>query len=135
MEKKTVDISKLAAREAKRLTKLLQSCEVSETRMKALASVIENVAWMKIKLDETRAGIEADDDNGVAVPYDNGGGQSGVRENPMFKGYESLWKSYMSGMDKILAALPAEVVKAETKEEAKPKSILELVRDKHKKEA
>ena len=41
----------------------------------------------------------------------------------------------MSGMEKILAALPPEVVKVEEKENTSPKSVLDLVRAKHQKEA
>ena len=126
------NIKTLAAKEARRLTKLLKNANVSDVRMNGLKSIIDNVAWMKIKLDDARESIKT---SSVVIPYDNGGGQMGLRENPLFKGYESLWKSYMSGMEKILAALPPEVAKAEEKVEEKPKTILELVRNKHQKGA
>ncbi|MBO7423218.1 MAG: hypothetical protein J6T99_07530, partial [Oscillospiraceae bacterium] len=135
MPKKIADFNTANNREIRRLTKILRDCEVSEARLKSLQSVIENVAWMKAKLDETRHQIEAGELKSITIPYDNGGGQTGIRENPLFKGYESLWKSYMSGMEKILAALPPEAVKAEEKEDAPPKSVLDLVRAKHQKEA
>lgn len=125
-------IKTLAAKEVRRLTKLLKNANVSDARMNGLKSIIDNVAWMKIKLDDARESIKT---SSVVIPYDNGGGQMGLRENPLFKGYESLWKSYMSGMEKILATLPPEVAKAEEKAEEKPKTILELVRNKHQKGA
>lgn len=118
--------------EVERLTGLLYDAEVSERRIKSLSSVIENTAWMKIKLDDARDAIKG---SNVVIPYDNGGGQSGIRENPLFKGYESLFKTYMQGMDRILSALPAEKVKEVEQEIEKPKTVLELVRNKHKKEA
>ena len=117
--------------EKQRIYALLFSCDISDARMKALEPVIDNVAWMRGKLDETRAAIK---NSGVAIQYDNGGGQKGIRENPLFKGYSSLWKSYMSGMDKILAALPPEIAKEETPQD-KPATVLEMVRAKHKKDA
>ena len=96
-----------------------------------LEPVITNVAWMRIKLDETRRAIA---NSTVAIPYDNGGGQAGIRENPVFKGYESLYKSYMGGMRSILDCLPP-VKATEAAPVEKPKSVLEMVRLKHGKEA
>lgn len=117
--------------EKQRLTALLFDCNISEKRMSALDPVIDNVSWMRVKLDDTREAIK---NSGVVIAYDNGGGQKGLRENPLYKGYASLWKSYMSGMAKVLESLPPEVVR-EAVDENKPKTVLELVRAKHQKEA
>lgn len=116
--------------EAKRLKELLEKAEVDPERIEALEPVIDNVAWMRAKLDEVRAEIV---DEGIVIAYDNGGGQTGVRENPAYKGYESLWRSYMLGIAKILEALPAQTAKEEKKEidEGKPKNVLALVQAKH----
>ena len=121
-------------KEMKRLKKLLKDAGVSTSRMKMLEPVIENVAWMKIKLDQAREKIK---NSGIVMPYDNGGGQTGIRENPAFKGYEALWKSYMAGMSKLLETMPPEVIEAEekTEKEQAPVTVLELIRTKHKKEA
>ena len=126
-----MDEEVLALEEAQRIIDLLNGYNVNKHRINMLSSVIENVSWMKVKLDKTREAIKT---SSVVIPYDNGGGQKGIRENPLFKGYESLWKSYISGMEKILAALPAEA-QAIKEEVEKPKTMLELVRNKHKKEA
>ena len=100
--------------------------------MDALQPVIENTAWMKAKLDDARAAIKTAQ---IVVTYNNGGGQKGIRENPLFKGYEALWKSYMHGMNRILDSLPPEIVQAETEIIERPQTTLELIRNKHKKEA
>ena len=113
--------------EKNRILDLLTDNGIKETRIDALLPVIENVAWMKIKLDDAREAIA---ESSVAIPYDNGGGQTGIRENPLFKGYESLWKSYMSGMCKILEAFPVEKIEKEV-EQQKPATVLELVRGRH----
>lgn len=118
--------------EIKRLKDILVDANVSERRIKTLEPIIENVAWMKIKLDDARDKIAS---SSVVIPYDNGGGQSGIRENPLFKGYESLWKSYMTGMAKIIECLPEEEAKSELEKAEQPKTMLELVRNKHKKDA
>lgn len=117
--------------EKDRLTAILFDCGVSENKISVLDPIIENTVWMRIKLDATREKIKT---SPAVVKYDNGGGQTGIRENPYYKAYESLFKSYMSGMDKILSFLPKDTAQ-EIKEVEKPKSVLELVRDKHKKEA
>ena len=117
--------------ERQRIEALLFSCGISDSRMKALEPVIDNVAWMRAKLDEARETIKG---SGVAIPYDNGGGQKGIRENPLFKGYHALWKSYMSGMNAFLSCLPPEVAK-EIEPPDKPQTVLELVRERHKKDA
>ena len=120
--------------EKTRIKRLLKESGTSDARMKMLEPVIENVAWMKIKLDQAREKIK---NSGIVMPYDNGGGQTGIRENPAFKGYEALWKSYMAGMNKLLEAMPPEVIEAEeeTEKEQAPVTVLELIRTKHKKEA
>ena len=125
------NLEKQAKSESDRIKQLLNDCNVPESRIYLLESIIENVSWMKVKLDEARELIKK---SSVAIPYDNGGGQKGVRQNPIFSGYESLFKSYMAGMGKILECLPKDVAEQAVEVE-KPKSVLELVRDKHKKEA
>lgn len=121
--------NKEAAKEKKRIVKLLKDGGVSERRLSALAPIIEHTSWMKVKLDST---IEAIKQSQVAIAYDNGGGQKGIRENPLFKGYEGLWRSYMAGMKEILAALPEEQAKEEEEKIEEPRNVLELVRSKHK---
>ena len=124
-----VESSTFAEEENRRILDILAANGMKETRIAALRPIIENVAWMKVKLDDTREKIKT---SSVVVPYDNGGGQKGIRENPLFKGYESLWKSYMTGMCRILECLPAETVAHEEKQVESPATVLELVRKKHK---
>lgn len=122
----------LAKKEVKRIKKLLSEFGISENKIKLIETVIENTAWMKVKLDEARNVVK---ESTIVISYDNGGGQKGLRENPIFKGYESLWKSYMSGMNIILSSLPNEVVVKETEKVEEQKTMLELIREKHKKNA
>ena len=121
-----------ATAEVERLRRLLFDYGVEENRIELIEPLIENTAWMKVKLEEAREAIKT---SNVVIPYDNGGGQTGLRENPLFKGYESLFKSYMSGMRVILDNLPPQAEGVRKEEIEKPKTMLELVRDKHRKEA
>lgn len=123
-------LEKIAMSEAERLRALLFNCGVNQTYVDFLETTIENTAWMKAKLDDAREQIR---NTSVAIPYDNGGGQKGIRENPLFKGYENLFKSYMSGLKQILDVLPKEAVAIKDAEIEAPKTTLELIRNKHKK--
>ena len=127
-----IEIKERAEEEQTRITQIMKDAGVSDKRIKMLEPVILNTAWMKAKLDDAREAIK---NSNIVISYDNGGGQKGIRENPLFKGYESLWKAYMNGMDRILTNLPQEVAKIEAEEAQKPKTMLELVRNKHIKEA
>ena len=126
------EIKLRAEEERSRIVGLLTDVGVSEKRMKLMEPVILNTAWMKAKLDDSREAIKY---SNIVISYDNGGGQKGIRENPLFKGYEALWKSYMLGMSKIMDCMPPEVVKVEMEQIEKPKTMLELVRSKHTKDA
>ena len=109
--------------EKKRIESLLEMAGVSPEERALLEPVIENVTWMKKKLDEARRMIE---NASITVPYQNGGGQAGVRENPAFKAYEGLWKSYMLGVAKVMEFLPE--AKAEvTRQTDQPQTVLEKI--------
>lgn len=126
------DQRKRVQKERRRIVNILKAAGVAEHEIKIRDPMIENVAWMKIKLDDSRDAIKT---SKIVISYDNGGGQKGIRENPLFKGYENLWRSYMNGMSAILEALPESAADLKTKESEKPKTMLELVRTKHKLDA
>jgi len=126
------EIKARAEEEQNRIIELLNEVGISAKKMKLLEPIVLNTAWMKVKLDDAREAIK---NSNIVISYDNGGGQKGIRENPLFKGYESLWKAYMQGMSKIVECLPQEEIKQEAERVETTKSVLELVRGKHKKEA
>ena len=126
-----LEIKARADQEQQRILDLLKEVGISDKRMKLLGPIIQNTAWMKAKLDDAREAIK---NSNIVISYDNGGGQKGIRENPLFKGYESLWRSYMAGMSKILESLPSEVIEQSVEVE-RPATMLELVRNKHRKDA
>ncbi len=83
------EIAKRSAAERRKLAKFLAKNGLNDEKIKSLDPVILNVSWMKSKLDDAR---EAIGEEGITVEYDNGGGQSGVRENPAFRAYEAFGK-------------------------------------------
>lgn len=108
--------------EVQRLQGLLDRGQVTQIQRDALAPVIDNLAWMRIKLEDTREAIKT---STVAIPYDNGGGQTGVRENPLYKGYTNLLRSYVLCFEKLQAVLPRDL----REETGADITILEKVRD------
>ncbi len=93
-------------KEKHRLEAILDKAEVPQNQREVLSSVIDNMAWQKVKLDEARLQMMKED---IVVQYDNGGGQTGTRENPIFKAYLNLWRAYMAGLEKFTSYLPKEM--------------------------
>ena len=69
----------------------------------------ENVLWMEAKLAEARKAIGK---SSVAIPYDNGGGQRGIRKNPAFDGYNSLMSSYTKALKQLCEMLGVQEVES-----------------------
>lgn len=126
------EIEKRCAAERRKLARFLSKNGLNEEKIKSLDPVILNVSWMKSKLDDARTAIGED---GITVEYDNGGGQTGVRENPAFRAYEALWKTYLSGLDALLKLLPEGVAEDPALSEVKPASALALVQGRRKRDA
>ena len=93
-------------REHKRLEALLDRAEVPQQQRDVLAPILDNLAWQRVKLDEAREEMQ---DASIVCHYDNGGGQSGERENPIFKAYINLFRAYMVGLEKYTSYLPKEL--------------------------
>lgn len=110
-------------KEIERIRELLRDMDVKEKRIDMLCPIIENVAYMREKLDGARDAIK---NSQVAIAYDNGGGQKGIRENPLYKGYEALWKSYIAGMKIIIDEMPE--CEAKHEEEQRPQNMIEIIR-------
>lgn len=100
MDRKSVE------KEHKRLESLLDKAEVSQKQRDALEPVIENLAWQRLKLSEAREQMQDED---IICTYENGGGQSGTHENPIFKAYVNLWRAYMIGLEKYTSYLPKDM--------------------------
>ena len=93
-------------KEHKRLEALLDRADVPQQQRDVLAPVIDNMAWQRVKLDEARQQMQ---DANIVCHYDNGGGQAGERENPIFKAYINLWRAYMIGLEKYTSYLPKDL--------------------------
>ncbi|MDN0055633.1 MULTISPECIES: hypothetical protein [Collinsella] len=72
--------------------------DLPEPRRQMALDLAVEVLWQADKLKATRRQIGS---KGVAIKYDNGGGQKGERRNPAFDGYNALFKSYVLGLNKL----------------------------------
>lgn len=71
-------------------------CSGVDSRIRPQATVLaEQVIFMAKKLKESKAGLR---DQAIVIPYDNGGGQTGIRENPAFTAYEKLLATYTKSL-------------------------------------
>ena len=127
------EIEKAATKERNMIRRQLREAKIPSHKMKIIEATIDNVALMKAKLDEMREQIITEK---AVVEYNNGGGQEGVRENPIFKRYESFFKTYSAGMDTIFDVLRDEEGGGEgmIDDSLKPQTVLGFVQDKHKEE-
>ena len=58
----------------------------------------KSVLFMRGKLADAEKGMANEQ---IVIPYDNGGGQVGIRANPAFSEYEKLLKCYMSTLAEL----------------------------------
>lgn len=71
-------------------------CADVDARIRPQATVLaEQVIFIAKKLKESKAGLR---DQAIVIPYDNGGGQTGIRENPAFTAYEKLLATYTKSL-------------------------------------
>lgn len=73
-----------------------------EPKRRVALELAENVLWMADKLTEARRVIAS---SSVVIPYDNGGGQKGVRKNPAFEGYNALLSQYTRAAAQLAAII------------------------------
>lgn len=62
-------------------------------------ALAEAVILMGEKIKKTINKIK---DEPLVIPYDNGGGQSGIRENPQFTAFEKLMASYTKSLRQLI---------------------------------
>lgn len=79
-------------------------CESVQSFHSEVVELAESVIFMEKKLEETRELIRHQP---LVIEYDNGGGQSGIRENPSFVSYEKLFASYSKGLKTLMEIIEA----------------------------
>ena len=88
------------------ITKALRKSGCDEERLKILMPSIDNLVWLEQKMEQGRALIAS---SAIVIPYDNGGGQKGVRKNPAFEAIHRMTASYNACLKAIVDAIPMSV--------------------------
>ena len=91
-------------------------------RKKHIKELEQTAEFLRIKVEEARKQAQTED---LTVEYNNGGGQCGIRENPIFPAYEKLLKSYQAVITQLEALTKTE----------QPGKTVTLVSSKWKKQA
>ena len=93
----------VAKKEMKRLIGISERAGLDSDRVEMLTPLLDNLGFLKAKLDLTRAEIGS---ASIISTYNNGGNQQGEHINPLYKGYLDLMKAYLSGLNLLIAQLP-----------------------------
>ena len=89
--------------ELRRLQKATKGA-IPDERRAPLLPMLRNLAFLKVKLDEARRDLMFEP---IYTEYDNGGGQSGLREHPGFSAYNKLFTTYSREVGKLAAMMPS----------------------------
>lgn len=98
---------------------------VAPERRDMAARYVDELRWMDEKLDQARQTIK---NTAIVIPYDNGGGQTGIRANPAFGEYEKLFRSWDAAARSLVAMVPADAVPHVDESEVSPLDIIRAKR-------
>ena len=76
---------------------------IPDEKRKAVMLLLANLAFLKVKLDDARNDLLYED---IFTEYDNGGGQSGLREHPGFSAYNKLFTTFSRGVKQLTDMMP-----------------------------
>lgn len=96
--------------EVARLQKATKDAIPKEKR-EPLMPLFHDLAFLKVKLGEARHQLLHEN---IFTEYDNGGGQTGLREHPGFAAYNKLFTSYSREIGKLIAIVPSGSAAADT---------------------
>lgn len=102
-KKRTASIESRYQSELKKLQRLTKDAIPDEKRS-AVLPLMSNIAFLKVKLDEARRELMHES---IFTEYDNGGGQSGVREHPGFSAYNKLFTTFSRGIKQLTDMMPS----------------------------
>lgn len=89
--------------ELRKLRELTKDAIPDEKR-KAIMPLLANIAFLKVKLDDARAELLYED---IFTEYDNGGGQTGLREHPGFSAYNKLFTTFSRSVKQLTDMMPS----------------------------
>lgn len=97
--------------ERKRLRELFRG--LPGNKFALVVPLLENMAFMKVELEDLRAEITA---NGATEVYQNGANQKGQKASAELQAYTALIKQYNTISERLEKMLPAEAQKSKLQE-------------------
>ena len=88
--------------ELRRLREITKDA-IPEERRKAVMPLLANLAFLKVKLDDARNDLLYES---IFTEYDNGGGQTGLREHPGFAASNKLFTTFSRGVKQLTDMMP-----------------------------
>lgn len=107
VEEKEISIKK----EKNRIKKIFK--EIDENKLKFCMTLIDRLAWLNVSVKELEQSIDRD---GTTILYDNGGGQSGVKDNPNVKTLIQYTKNITTITKQLVDLVPASKKKSKLEE-------------------
>lgn len=87
------------------MTEAERICAVVPEKLRPYATELaENVVFQCKKLAETRKSMQKSNSQ-LVVAYNNGGGQSGIRKNPIYEAYNQLMANYRKSLAQLTELL------------------------------
>jgi hypothetical protein len=77
--------------------------DIDENKLEFVTHQINDLAWLNVSVDELKSKV---DKYGTIVKYNNGGGQSGVKDNPDVKTVIAYQKNITSITKQLLDLVP-----------------------------
>ena len=99
------------AEELKRLDELFRMLPANKYAL--VLPLLDNAAFMKVELEDLRAGIAA---TGATESYQNGANQKGQKASAELQAYTALIKQYNTISERLEKMLPAAVAKSKLAE-------------------
>lgn len=107
VEEKEISIKK----EKNRIKKIFK--EIDENKLKFCMTLIDRLAWLNVSVKELEQSIDRD---GTTILYDNGGGQTGVKDNPNVKTLIQYTKNITTITKQLVDLVPASKKKSKLEE-------------------
>ena len=111
MAKKKVDKKIRISDEERRLLEIFK--DIDENMKKFVEKQIINLAWYTISIEDLQQSI---DEVGTVVEYNNGGGQSGLKDNPDVKTLIAYQKHVNTIVNQLVSLVPPSQAKSKLME-------------------
>ena len=100
-QEKETEKDKEIREEKKRLLEIFK--DIDENKLEFVMHQIDNLAWLNVSANGLKAKV---DRIGTIVKYNNGGGQSGVRDNPDVKTLVAYQKNITAITKQLIDLVP-----------------------------